>query len=848
MHFFDPFSRQKFSLSAEHRLAFQKGADKGGEVPPAEKAKGEQELVDHLKELQANGTTSHEAIAKEVRTFLEKKGEIDASAIAKLREQAQSALTALSGMEKIPETKIGELMALFPKDQKEMLMFAKKHGWLNENITPEQAKQPGPAIEGAKGPHFYYRGLQGKEQVAGAPEGEPNPKQMYDTLKRLSAEITRGQGRINKLSGPNVYSKQRVTNASEINQAKSLQAKLVGQYTQLCADFEAATGTTFSMASRQEMEAKKATIVREYDEDGELVRLYDTRTGSSVSKGATTEDVSNSPMTPRQRDLLLNRTNSVFNYQLRNRANVAKIMQKPNNAPLTASDAPQQAHLRRIEGAGDTIRRSGSGNYVAADGRNLPRTRAEYDLDRNLVNTDYSEQYNDMLNSQTHGDVLPSVSGRRGSRKKSDKVSDELKAEYIPELESFVEENLDKYKNDPAYATLKRAYERKKARWDRSPQEKFHDLADMRAQIEAFEERAKRSATDNAVLQSIKENKTKVLGAPFEVPAPNGRFFNPNEKISIRIPAKQFGGKREALIFYNPFTELGVLKSEDYSILQRMGIVIDREYSETNVYKTGLSRNRPRVTNVTFYFTKPIELAINGSSIRVSTDEVAGATPAADDPSQVPEVQPEASVDNDELKNILDSLSTPDVVPSTPAPAPAPTPATTPKPVPPAAPSVPDAPREEVDDIIETLSKSGPLPLDAPAVPDVGGRVNDLNALPKDNAGIVRFLELNLEGRASEQEMNDIDGGYKSLKISLANGEKITFMLTPKEEKFTLGSVILNRDDDAMNVFDNMREDALSIRDIAKILNNYYDASHNALAKVGTPRPDLGEVIKAYRK
>ncbi len=194
-----------------------------------------------------------------------------------------------------------------------------------------------------------------------------------------------------------------------------------------------------------------------------------------------------------------------------------------------------------------------------------------------------------------------------------------LRASYVPELLQEVEERLDRYQNDPAYPQLKRAYERAKVfHWPNNPGRVYGDLAVMRSNIEEMDRRAQYRAYDERALASLRRSPNgEILAYETMSIRPLETTFGPQDKIVIRIPpgTPGYNGRQEHVIIYEPFTEIGVTQGSR-ELLAKLGIFIERGYSALETYKHGSHRNRPRVDDVTIYFTRPLEgVSVNGKII-----------------------------------------------------------------------------------------------------------------------------------------------------------------------------------------------------------------------------------------
>ncbi|MBI4449605.1 hypothetical protein HY634_00945 [Candidatus Uhrbacteria bacterium] len=171
-----------------------------------------------------------------------------------------------------------------------------------------------------------------------------------------------------------------------------------------------------------------------------------------------------------------------------------------------------------------------------------------------------------------------------------------LRNMYARDLQGWVDRNLSLYADDPAYPSLARAYDH--ARQMRPGD--YGDLAIMRSQILAMRQRDERAKAQDRLRSEFLENKnaTKIAIDPA-----GGLSSSPEERIVFSIPpgTPGYSGRSELRIAYKPYTELGVEQNEEWDLLRRLGIFVDKEKSDTSVYLTG-DRNRPRVTRVNVYF------------------------------------------------------------------------------------------------------------------------------------------------------------------------------------------------------------------------------------------------------
>lgn len=287
------------------------------------------------------------------------------------------------------------------------------------------------------------------------------------------------------------------------------------------------------------------------------------------------------PMSQEQMDMLRTRTDRVQHERRRTRARAAAIMGQDffNDLPrsrVSEADVRFRQHLSDREAAG------GYSNYAVMPSR-----------------TPEEKQFSENPAAQSH---IERMGGARYLQEQ-----DRLRNSYVPELQQFVEQNLDLYKNDPAYAALKRAYDRaKNIHWKNNPGRTYGDLAYMRSQIEALQ---RRHAAD-AHNEKLKDKwiHTEEVAVP-----PIQGLGDADFKIRLVIPSRLLptNNGQDKEVVYNPRNN--TFRRDDLGAVFAAGIVMEPVLAG---YKDGLGHDA--VGSVRLHFTKPGAYQLNGRRVDVS--------------------------------------------------------------------------------------------------------------------------------------------------------------------------------------------------------------------------------------
>lgn len=206
--------------------------------------------------------------------------------------------------------------------------------------------------------------------------------------------------------------------------------------------------------------------------------------------------------------------------------------------------------------------------------------------------------------------------GKNGSNQGKNEYlrkQDKLRQKYIPELTEFVVENLPKVKDDPNYERINKAFNRAMEHWKDDPDRAYGDLAIMRSQIEYMQKRGK--------FNQMKTMREKIAGGDIvslykkSIGSSGGRYFNPDEKVRITIPAELLPNSegKDLTVVYEPFTVIGTEEDSQMQALMDAGIIIDKKEATAGTYPDG----RPRVQGIDVHFTRQGRYILNGIPITI---------------------------------------------------------------------------------------------------------------------------------------------------------------------------------------------------------------------------------------
>ncbi len=272
--------------------------------------------------------------------------------------------------------------------------------------------------------------------------------------------------------------------------------------------------------------------------------------------------------------------------------------------------------------------------------------------------------------TQGHVDRMGGLAYLRTQNQMRERYADQIQSEIIEDFDAAMKSG------DPNFVRFGKAFNNAMKQWPSNPDRRYGDLAIARSQLAAMQQRMMIYHA-NEEARARYEGWTNMKEYTVNPPAgalsfgPGTNDIAPGNTIYITVPKEAYGGDKDFVVPFRPWTVQSVDAVEHYELLSRLGIVWKKNETPMSTYPDG----RKRVSSVTFRFTKPGKFLINGAEVQAG-QPIAPVIARTDTPSFTPQVTPKV-----QPRTVVPDAVTPPKVdtkpksaPSTPAPQPSITP------------------------------------------------------------------------------------------------------------------------------------------------------------------------------